>query len=71
MAAQTGFYKYEGNNYFPYRKTNDPQSLPNNFCAYVVLRQAGQYLGNTDDGIFKFMPAQQAFTAYRMPIPLQ
>jgi streptogramin lyase len=67
VGAQTGFYKYDGNNYFPYRKTNDPQSLPNNFVHALCEDKQGNIWGSTDDGIFKFMPTQQVFTAYRLP----
>lgn len=67
LGAQSGFYRYDGHHYTPYRKTKDSSSIPDNFVHALCEDKQGNIWGGTEAGIFRFNPATQQFKQYLTP----
>lgn len=69
LGGQTGFYRYDGQHYFAYRKTKDSNSIPDNFVHALCEDKQGNIWGGTEAGIFRFNPATQEIKRYLLPDP--
>jgi ligand-binding sensor domain-containing protein/sensor histidine kinase YesM len=67
LGGQTGFYRYDGEHYFAYRKTKDSNSIPDNFVHALCEDKQGNIWGGTEAGIFRFNPTTQQIKRYLTP----